>query len=122
MIQITLRNALAFYSATLCLIVFLIWLFTEITVRRPHRVLGKQFLWRCVFCGYSYLDEEAEQLSQCPRCGSFNSTEDKHARVVQDRPPEQGPDEEQWQEAQKSRRNPSRRKSPHKKRRGPRKR
>jgi len=82
MIQIALTHALALYSAILGLLITAIWVYTELTVRRHHRFLEKQFLWRCVFCGYTYLDESAEKVSQCPRCASFNSLDDKHARFV----------------------------------------
>ena len=123
MIQISLTSALAFYSAVLGCVVLVIWIYTEIVVRRSYNVLTKQFLWRCVFCGYTYLDEDAADLSQCPRCESYNSARDKHARLVRTRPSTHRFDEDQLaQEPQASRRNPSHRKSPQKRRRGPRKR
>jgi len=114
-------NALVLYSAALALVIVAIWIYTEVTTRRTYRALGKQFLWRCVFCGYTYLDEAAESISQCPRCGSFNSIDDRHARFVKTHtsaaatPLESGA-------PSKGRRNPSRRKRPQQRRRGPRRR
>ena len=119
MIQISLTTALVMYSAILGLVVFAIWAYTELTTRRSYHVLEKQDLWRCVFCGYVYLDERAERVSRCPQCGSFNSEDDKRARYVRSRrasprrqePAPAGP-----------KRNTSHRKRPHQRRRGPRKR
>lgn len=123
MIQISLTYALAFYSTVLGILVAAIWIYTELTVRRHHRFLGKQYLWRCVFCGYTYLDESAEQVSQCPRCASYNSVQDKHARFVVTRTATiEAPHDLTAPAAQEPRRNPSHRKRPHQRRRGPRKR
>jgi ribosomal protein L37AE/L43A len=125
MIEIDLTTAVGLYSTILILIIVVIWLYTEVAVRRTQRVLAKQSLWRCVFCGYSYLDESAEEISQCPRCESFNSVGDKHAKAVRSRT--QGPLEEEVEAAARGeddgqRRNPSHRKRPHQKRRGGRRR
>ena len=121
MIQITLTQALALYSGILGALAIIIWLYTDITTRRRYHVLEKQFLWRCVFCGYNYLDEAAEDISKCPRCESLNVFTDKHARFIPTRPkhPEKAVHREH---APGARRNPSHRKHPHQRRRGPRRR
>ena len=77
MIEISLTLALALYSVVLSLIVLAIFLYTELSVLRPQQHLGEQFLWKCTFCACTYLDESANPISQCPRCGSFNSIEDE---------------------------------------------
>ena len=118
MIQISLPTALAFYSAILGVILVAIWVFTEVSVRRSYHVIERQFLWRCVFCGYIYLDEEAEKLSLCPRCESYNSVEDRLARYA-DTPIH----EEQTEPAPTGpRRDTSHRKRPHQRHHGPRRR
>jgi len=75
MIELTLTQALALYSVVIGSAFVGIWIFTELGVHRSHRQLEKQCLWRCVFCSYTYLDESAERLSECPRCKSINSLE-----------------------------------------------
>ncbi|MBI4558041.1 MAG: hypothetical protein HY706_10715 [Candidatus Hydrogenedentes bacterium] len=119
MIPLELPHALILYSSLLGVLILGIWIYTEIAVHRYQRVLGKQDLWRCIFCGYSYLDEEAETLSQCPRCHNFNSVEDKNARAI---PLDSARTEPEPEPAHELRRNPSHRKRPHQRRRGPRKR
>lgn len=76
MIELQLTQALAVYSVILAVLVGAVWLYTELSVKRPQRHLGRQFLWRCSFCGCTYLDERAEQLSRCPRCASYNTAEE----------------------------------------------
>jgi predicted nucleic acid-binding Zn-ribbon protein len=83
-------------------------------------ILYSGFLWRCVFCGYIYLDEAAEKLSQCPRCHSYSSEEDTHARYVKTRPSHFAVGPQEAAESLEPRRNPSHRKRPHQRRRGPR--
>ena len=84
MIEIELPQALALYSILLGLLAAGIWLYTELTVRRPQRRLGQQFLWKCTFCGCTYLDEHAEKLSQCPRCQNFNSANEAAVFQIHD--------------------------------------
>lgn len=76
MIELELTTAILVYSGVLAAIVAAIWLYTELSVRRPQQHLGKQFLWRCTICGLSYLDEAATNMSKCPRCGSFNTPQE----------------------------------------------
>lgn len=118
MIQISLTTALGVYSVVLFILFFGIWIYTEVAVRYVHRRLAKQYLWRCVFCGYAYLDEQAEKLSLCPRCNSYNSVEDKFAREI----PLPFAIEEKPDNNLEDRKNSSHRKRPRQKRRGPRRR
>jgi hypothetical protein len=115
-IEIELKWALVLYSGILGAIGVFIWFYTELSVRRPQQYLGKQFLWRCTFCGYTYLDETGDSLSKCPRCESLVAATDAQARFVpvdaaaQDNTPRDPG------------RNTSRRKRHHQRRRGPRRR
>lgn len=117
MIELTLTQALALYSGALGLLALGVWVYTELAVRRPQRALGQQFLWRCVFCGCTYLDEQSRRLSPCPRCGSLNTRDEAAAAP--------GPDEAespQEPDLAEAARNTSRRKRHHQRRRGPRRR
>jgi hypothetical protein len=121
MIQLEITQAIVLYTGLLAVLALAIWIYTAATTWRVQRGLGKQFLWRCTFCGISYLDESGEDLSQCPRCGSFNSVEDTNAREVPARPVR--PDKREIHTAPAGKqRNPSRRNRPTQRRRGPRKR
>lgn len=117
MIEISLTQGLAVYTAVLGLTIGGIWLYTELSIRRPQRHLGEQFLWRCSFCGCTYLDAGARRISKCPRCESFNAVEEATHRV--NLPQIEAPNEAPEAAAG---RNTSRRKRHHQRRRGPRRR
>jgi hypothetical protein len=116
MITVELPTALAIYSILLGALAAGIWLYTEISVRKPQRQLGQQFLWKCTFCGCTYLDEQAEALSQCPRCENFNAAGEAAVYQVGDTTTRAEIS------ASQDARNTSRRKRHHQTRRGPRRR
>ena len=118
MIEIGLTQAIVLYSLAIAIVVGGIWIYTEVSVRRPQRTLGKQFLWHCSFCGCSYLDESASKLSQCPQCNSYNALETHDS-------PNEGPGDRKGhasEEVGEQRRNASHRKRHHQRTRGPRRR
>lgn len=113
MIQIEMTSALVLYSGILAALVSMLWMYTEFFVRRPQRRLGQQFLWRCIYCNFTYLDESAERISECPRCRSLNASEDRNPTS-----PERAKVPERNEEAHNS----SRKGRHHQRRRGPRRR
>lgn len=118
MIEISLSAALILYSSILGLFAVGIWVYTEITTRRSFYVLERQNLWRCIFCGYIYLDQEAEAVSQCPRCASYNAASDENVRFVKTAPSKDEATE--CLQGEEPARNASHRKRPHQRHRGPR--
>lgn len=119
MVEISLTSALALYSALVLAGMFFIWLYTEVRTHHVYEVLEKQYLWRCVFCTFTYLDEAAEKISRCPRCHSLNSVEDVHSKFVRLK---NFAEPALAEETEDPRRNPSRKKRPGAKQRGPRRR
>ncbi len=120
MIQISLSAALIVYSAIVLTGALGIWVYTEITTRRAYLVLEKQYLWRCVYCSYTYLDADAMKHSECPQCRSINSLEDKRARFVPPSPRLARSDQHEVRE--EGRHNSSKSKKKGARSRGPRKR
>ncbi|MBI2435661.1 MAG: hypothetical protein HYV26_22635 [Candidatus Hydrogenedentes bacterium] len=121
MYEISLTTAVVLYSSIVLFGGLGIWLYMETSTHHTYRVLEQQYLWRCVFCTYTYLDEAAERVSRCPRCHSLNSIEDAGVKLVQIRQPAAAtlvPAEP----GEPPRRNPSRQKRPGARRRGPRRR
>ena len=122
MITLTLTQALGIYALIVGVAAAAIWVHTEARTQRMYQTIQQQHLWRCAFCAYTYLDESESPVSECPRCGSFNTLEDNQARVItpegtRKRAPDPAPEPET-----EPRRNPSRRSKPTKTRRGPRRR
>jgi len=120
MIQISLTAALVIYSAVIVAGALGMWLYMEITTRRAYLILEKQYLWRCVFCSYTYLDAEAVKHSKCPQCQAINSMDDPRARFV--RQPGGQREETAAEARQETRHNPSKGKKKGARHRGPRRR
>lgn len=77
MIAISFNTALALYSGILLLLALAVWLWTEFRTRHVQRSMEEQYRWRCAFCGFTYLDDSGERLTQCPQCESWNALEDQ---------------------------------------------
>lgn len=127
MIEITFSTAILVYGAIILAGVIFLYFISELRARHVYRVLEKQFLWRCSFCSFLYLDEDAATLSLCPRCGSYNTVADGQDRavgvsrrhLVEAEAAEMAREKE---EQEPPRRNAARRKRPGQTRRGPRRR
>lgn len=125
MIEITLTTAILLYGAVILAGLLLLYMVSELRARHVYHVLEKQFVWRCAFCGFLYLDEDAAILSQCPRCESYNTMDDAQDRAVsraRQAVTVSGPEHIEEEPGPAPRRNSARRKRPGQKRRGPRKR
>jgi len=121
-IQLQLTHAVVLYAAIVGGLAIAIWLYTEFSVTRSRTMLTKQNLWRCIYCGYSYLDDSGVPVTRCPRCDNLNgATEAQDARVAAAHDHAE-PTAEANEAAHESRKNPSRGKQKRGKRRGPRRR
>lgn len=75
MIVITLYQFVLIYAGVLLLSAAGLWLWTELRLHRRREELGRQFRWRCAFCGFVYLDDASDRHSECPQCHSINMPE-----------------------------------------------
>jgi hypothetical protein len=71
MIKIEFSLAVALYiTLTACLLLALLIFENR---KDPKQFSSeKNFLWQCSICTYVYIDSRHINLSQCPRCGSYN--------------------------------------------------
>lgn len=115
MIEISITGAFIVYSFVLAIVAVILWYLSEINVRKIYTAFKEQNVWRCDYCAFVYLDTVAEEVSQCPRCYSYNVAKVKQKEEVTQR--ETLPEDEK-----EKRRNPSHKKNPHARHRGPRRR
>ncbi len=116
MIQLQLTHAVVLYAAVVGVLAIAIWIYTELSVTRSRTVLTKQHLWRCTYCGFSYLDDSGVPVTRCPRCENLNGSQEAQDRLVA-----AGHEPEASDQANvDTRKNPSRGKQKRGKRRGPR--
>ncbi|MDP2921612.1 MAG: hypothetical protein Q8O12_04530 [Candidatus Omnitrophota bacterium] len=76
MIKIDFSLAVALY---LILTTGLVFLAIILEGRKAQKQFSseKNFLWQCSICTYVYVDSMHVNISQCPRCGSYNNKEEK---------------------------------------------
>jgi hypothetical protein len=74
MLEVNLYIAILAYMGAICIFILGIWMWIEFSAHSGNLGgLGAvQRKWRCHYCGYMYLGPGDEQLSQCPRCESYN--------------------------------------------------
>jgi len=74
MLKIEFSAAIALYLIlTTCLV--LVALVFENKKEPKQFSSEKNFLWQCSICTYVYVDSRHANISQCPRCGSYNKKE-----------------------------------------------
>ncbi len=112
MIEISITGAFIIYSFIIALSGIILWGLSEVGTRRIYTAFKNQNVWECKYCAFVYLDTEAEEISQCPRCYSYNVNPSISNTIR----------EEKEEENIEPRRNPSHKKHPHARHRGPRKR
>jgi hypothetical protein len=74
MLEVNFYIAILAYVGAICICILGIWMWIEFSAHSGNLGgLGTvQRKWRCHYCGYMYLGPGDEQLSQCPRCESYN--------------------------------------------------
>jgi hypothetical protein len=76
MIKIEFSLAVALYLILTTCLVLLIFVFKN--KKDPKQFSSeKNFLWQCSICTYVYVDSRHVNISQCPRCGSYNKKEEQ---------------------------------------------
>ena len=74
MLKIEFSAAVALYLVLTTFLVLLILIFEN--KKEPRQFSSeKNFLWQCSICTYVYIDSRHANISQCPRCGSYNRKE-----------------------------------------------
>ncbi|MCM8780790.1 MAG: hypothetical protein NC908_02565 [Candidatus Omnitrophica bacterium] len=71
MINIDFSLAISGYILITLLIVFLPWFFSPKNKDRELS-LDPHFIWHCSICTYTYINTKQDNISVCPRCGSYN--------------------------------------------------
>ena len=76
MFKIEFSLAVALYLILTTCLILLIIIFKN--RKEPKQFSSeKNFLWQCSICTYVYVDSRHTNISQCPRCGSYNKKEEQ---------------------------------------------
>jgi len=71
MINLDFSYAVAAYSVISLGAIFLAWLTRRESSDRDLS-LDERFIWFCSICTYTYINTREDNISVCPRCGSYN--------------------------------------------------
>jgi len=74
MLHVNFYIAIFAYAGAILAVCVGIWMWVEFTAHsgRLGGLGTAQRKWRCDYCGYMYLGSGEEDVSQCPRCESYN--------------------------------------------------
>lgn len=76
MIPVEFSLAVALYLSLTVVSIFFVWLIFEFRKKLKVTHYGQDVLWQCTVCTYVYLGNQYQELSVCPRCGSYNQREE----------------------------------------------
>jgi rubrerythrin len=71
MIIIDFSVAIALFVLLVVNTVLLLWLRDKKQTDK-NLTLDTRFVWFCSICAYTYINTRDENISLCPRCGSYN--------------------------------------------------
>lgn len=72
MIKIGYNVAVAIYFF-ISIFILCLWLKIELKRKKEKKFMKEDFyLWECPLCLYTYINSSGNEITQCPRCKSFN--------------------------------------------------
>jgi len=71
MIRLEFSSAVALYLFFSVIVILTLWVFFGHRSYKDKYKSGDKFVWHCTICDYTFIDSVREDISQCPRCGSF---------------------------------------------------
>lgn len=71
MITFDFSVAVALYLAVAVVLVFFFWLWNK-KKRTTSLGVDPKIIWFCSICTYNYINTKEDDISICPRCGSYN--------------------------------------------------
>ena len=78
--RVDLSTAVSLYIIVSVIGIFILWfLWENIRLHRTSADDEKSFIWECEICTFIYIDSVHDEISVCPRCGSYNKSKLKEA-------------------------------------------
>ncbi|MEI8176523.1 MAG: hypothetical protein WCG78_06610 [Candidatus Omnitrophota bacterium] len=77
MIRLELSFAVALYLIFTVIGLFTLWAFFERKETLKEVNPEEKFVWQCSICTYFYVDSQHDDISACPRCGSYTKRQDE---------------------------------------------
>ncbi len=77
MIKIDISSALFVYLTITVILVIGVWFLANTRTRLKTYVSEERFIWHCAICYHTYIDSKNEDISRCPKCGSYIDKADR---------------------------------------------
>ncbi|MBU1083482.1 MAG: hypothetical protein KKG84_00175 [Candidatus Omnitrophica bacterium] len=77
MIKVDIATALFLYLFSTAVLVLILWSFFDFGTRLKTFSSDERNIWHCTICAYTYIDSKSEEMSICPRCGSYDQRRQK---------------------------------------------
>jgi len=71
MIKLDISMALFFYLLFTTVGILVIWSFFDFGIKLQSFSSDEKYIWHCGICSLTYIDSRHDEISKCPRCGSF---------------------------------------------------
>ena len=81
MIKVDISIALFLYLFVTAVFVLIIWSFFDFGTKMKTYSSDEKYIWYCSICSHTYIDSRHDDISRCPRCGSYNQREGCGDRV-----------------------------------------
>ena len=72
MIKLDISTAIFLYLFFTAIVILIVWSFFNFGTRFSNYIADEKYIWHCPICAYTYIDSRHEDISRCPRCGSYN--------------------------------------------------
>lgn len=71
MIRVDISMALFIYLFISVVVVLLAWMFFDLGTGMKTFSSEEKYIWHCSICTHTYIDSRHDEISKCPRCGSY---------------------------------------------------
>ena len=72
MIKLDISMAIFFYLLFTAVFMLVVWSFFDFGTKLRTFSSDEKFIWHCSICTLTYVDSVHDEVSRCPRCGSYN--------------------------------------------------
>ena len=77
MIKVDIAMALFLYLLFTVMVVLVVWSFFSFGTKMKTFSSDEKDIWHCETCTFTYIDSRHDEVSKCPRCGSYNERKRK---------------------------------------------
>jgi uncharacterized paraquat-inducible protein A len=72
MIKLDISTAIFIYLMLTTVSLLLVWSFLKFGTKLKTFSSEEKYVWHCPICAFTYIDSKHDDISKCPRCGSYN--------------------------------------------------